>query len=164
MDTLSELAPAPRDVLSAEDKRALEVLRRRQAASRERGKRLGDRTKQLGDELPGDAGKEVGQRLQSALDHMAAAEGRMRAMDPSGARQAARSASDALAEANRRTKGAARQRQEGAGIGDEPIRIPGAEEYRAPEQFREDILEAMKKKAPSGYDDMIRRYYQELIR
>ncbi|MBK7537397.1 MAG: hypothetical protein IPI49_18915 [Myxococcales bacterium] len=164
VDTLSELAPAPRDVLSAEDKRALEVLRRRQAASRERGKRLGDRTKQLGDELPGDAGKEVGQRLQSALDHMASAEGRMRAMDPSGARQAARSASDALAEANRRTKGAARQRQEGAGIGDEPIRIPGAEEYRAPEQFREDILEAMKKKAPSGYDDMIRRYYQELIR
>lgn len=164
LESLAELAPSPRDVLSAEDKRDLEALRRRQAASRERGRRLGDRARSLGDELPGDASKEVTSRLQQALDHMAAAEGRMRALDPSGARQAARSAADALAEANRRTKGAARQRQEGAGIGDEPIRIPGAEEYRAPEQFREDILEAMKKKAPSGYDDMLRRYYQELIR
>lgn len=164
IEELSELAPSPRDVLSADDKRALEQLRRRQAGSRERGKRLAERTKSLGDELPGDAGKDVSQRLQSALDHMAAAEGRMRAQDPSGARQAARSAADALEEANKRTKGAARQRQEGAGVGDEPIRIPGAEEYRAPEQFREDILEAMKKKAPSGYDDMLRRYYQELIR
>jgi hypothetical protein len=164
IEELSELAPSPRDVLSSDDKRALEQLRRRQAGSRERGKRLAERTKSLGDELPGDAGKEISQRLQSALDHMAAAEGRMRGQDPSGARQAARSAADALEEANKRTKGAARQRQEGAGVGDEPIRIPGAEEYRAPEQFREDILEAMKKKAPSGYDDMLRRYYQELIR
>lgn len=164
IEELSELAPSPRDVLSADDKRALEQLRRRQAGGRERGKRLAERTKQLGDELPGDAGRDIGQRLQQALDHMAAAEGRMRTQDPSGARQAARSAADALEEANKRTKGAARQRQEGAGVGDEPIRIPGAEEYRAPEQFREDILEAMKKKAPSGYDDMLRRYYQELIR
>lgn len=164
VEMLGELAPSPRDVLSADDKRALDVLRRRQMANRERGKRLSDRTRQLGDELPGEAGKEVSQRLQSALDQMAAAEGRMRALDPSGARQAARAAADALAEAQKRTKGAARQRQEGAGMGEEPVRIPGAEEYRAPEQFREDILEAMKKKAPSGYDDLVRRYYQELIR
>jgi hypothetical protein len=164
IEELAKLAPSPREVLSADDKRDLERLRRRQQGSRERSKRLADRTKQLGDELPGDAGKDVGQRLQSAIDHMASAEGRMRALDPSAARQSARSAADALAEANRRTKGAARQRQESAGTGDEPIRIPGAEEYRAPEQFREDILEAMKKKNSSGYDDMLRRYYQELIR
>ena len=65
-----------------------------------------------------------------------------------------------------RTSSAARQAQEGA-VGDEPIRIPGADEYRAPERFREDLLEAMKKKgavAPEGYDDQIKRYYEELIR
>ena len=52
-------------------------------------------------------------------------------------------------------------------VGDEPIRIPGADEYRAPERFREDLLEAMKKKgsvAPEGYDDLIKRYYEELIK
>ena len=52
----------------------------------------------------------------------------------------------------------------GAGLDQEPIRIPGADEYRAPEHFREDILEAMKKRAPEGYDEMIKRYYEELIR
>ena len=54
-----------------------------------------------------------------------------------------------------------------APIGDEPIRIPGADEYRAPERFREDLLEAMKKKAqqgPDGYDEQIKRYYEELIK
>jgi len=52
-------------------------------------------------------------------------------------------------------------------VGDEPIRIPGADEYRAPERFREDLLEAMKKKgtlAPEGYDEQIKRYYEELIK
>ena len=50
-------------------------------------------------------------------------------------------------------------------VSDEPIRIPGADEYRAPEQFREDLLEAMKKKhGAEGYDDMVKRYYEELIK
>ena len=43
----------------------------------------------------------------------------------------------------------------------------GADEYRAPERFREDLLEAMKKKsaqAPEGYDDLIKRYYEELVK
>ena len=72
----------------------------------------------------------------------------------------------ALAKARDRARSAARQAQEGT-VGDEPIRIPGADEYRAPERFREDLLEAMKKKgavAPEGYDDLIKRYYEELIK
>ncbi len=45
------------------------------------------------------------------------------------------------------------------------MRIPGADEYRAPQEFREDILEAMKKEtAPEGFADMVKRYYEELIR
>lgn len=44
------------------------------------------------------------------------------------------------------------------------VRIPGADEYRAPEKFREDILEAMKQRAPQGFDDQVRRYYEELIK
>ena len=90
----------------------------------------------------------------------------MKARDPSGARDAARSAAEALEKARERARAAARQQQSdgGAGLDSEPIRIPGADEYRAPEHFREDILEAMKKRAPQGYDEMIQRYYEELIR
>jgi hypothetical protein len=96
---------------------------------------------------------------------MGKADERMKGKDPSGARESARAAADALAKARDRARSAARQAQEGA-TSDEPIRIPGADEYRAPERFREDLLEAMKKKkaVPEGYDEMLKRYYEELIK
>ena len=80
--------------------------------------------------------------------------------------ESTRSAAEALAKARDRARSAARQAQQSS-VGAEPIRIPGADEYRAPERFREDLLEAMKKKgaqAPEGYDDLIKRYYEELIK
>src|SRR5262249_26302235 len=161
-------------IMSPEDHRALDKLRRREALTKDRARRLADRAKQLGGDLPGDAGPELGKKLGGAIEHMTTAGERVRVKDPSGARAAARppgrrapprAAAAAPAKARDRPRSAARQAQEGA-LGDEPIRIPGADEYRAPERFREELLEAMKKKgaaAPEGYDDMIKRYYEELI-
>jgi hypothetical protein len=166
IDELSALSPRPDQIMSSDDQRALERLRRRQAMNEQRAKRLGDRTKQLGGELPGDAAGELGKKLGSAVDHMGKADDRMKGKDPSGARESTRAAAEELAKARDRARSAARQAQQNT-VGDEPIRIPGADEYRAPERFREDLLEAMKKKgakAPEGYDDMIKRYYQELVK
>jgi hypothetical protein len=166
IDELQALSPKPEQIMSSDDHRALDRLRRRQAGTKERARRLAERAKQLGSDLPGDAGPELGKKLGSAIDQMGAADERMKVKDPSGARAATRAAADQLAKARDRARSAARQAQEGA-VGDEPIRIPGADEYRAPERFREDLLEAMKKKgalAPEGYDDLIKRYYQELIK
>ncbi|HEY0251651.1 MAG TPA: hypothetical protein VGC41_08995, partial [Kofleriaceae bacterium] len=100
------------------------------------------------------------------VDHMGKADDRMKGKDPSGAREATRAAADDLAKARDRAKSAARQAQQNT-VGDEPIRIPGADEYRAPERFREDLLEAAKKRgaqAPEGYGDMIKQYYEDLIK
>ena len=94
---------------------------------------------------------------------MQSADERMKVKDPSGTREATRSAADALAKARDRAKQAARQAQEGA-IGDEPVKIPGGENYKAPDRFREDLLEAMKKKKPDGYDEQLKRYYEDLIK
>jgi hypothetical protein len=152
--------------MSPDDLRALERLRRREAMNREHTRRLGERTKQLGPELPGDTGAELTKKLGGAIQQMTTADERMKAKDPSGTREATRAAADALAKARDRARSAARQAQEGA-VGDEPIKIPGADEYRAPERFREDLLEAMKKKGqqpPDGYDEMIKRYYEDLIK
>ena len=44
------------------------------------------------------------------------------------------------------------------------VRIPGSEEYRVPEEFREEILEAMKAKAPERYQEQVKRYYEELVK
>jgi hypothetical protein len=166
IEELSQLSPKPDQIMSADDHKALDRLRRREAVTKDRAKRLSERAKQLGGELPGDAGPEMAKKLGGAIEQMGAADDRMKVKDPSGARAATRAAADSLAKARDRARSAARQAQEGA-VGDEPIRIPGADEYRAPERFREDLLEAMKKKgavAPDGYDDQIKRYYEELIK
>ena len=72
-------------------------------------------------------------------------------------------AADALAKARDRARSAARQAQESAG-NDEPIRIPGSDEYKAPERFREEILEGAKKKPPDAYKDMSDQYYKDITK
>lgn len=163
---LEEATPSPDQIMESEDRRALEKLRRRQNAVRERARKLGKRTEAAAGELPGRVGSEVSKRLEDAAEPMQRAGQGMRRRDPSAARQAAREAADKLEAARKSAQGAARQRQEGGGgLRDEPVRIPGAEDYKAPQKFREDILEAMKKEAaPAGFDELVRRYYEELIR
>jgi hypothetical protein len=46
----------------------------------------------------------------------------------------------------------------------EPVRIPGADEYRAPREWREELMEAMREQAPEKFRDEVRRYYEELVR
>jgi hypothetical protein len=164
IDALDDLAPDPDQILDRDDKAALERLRRRQSMNHDRAKKLGDKSQQRAGELPGDAGPELARRLGEAGGRMDSAQKRMKVNDPAGARQDARSAADLLARARQQARGAARQQQRGAGVDDEPIRIPGADAYRAPEKFREELLEAMKRRAPDGFDDQVRRYYEELIR
>ena len=164
IDELSALSPKPDEIMSSDDLRALERLRRRQAMNRQRTNKLTERTKQMGADLPGDAAAELGKKLATAADQMQMADERMKGKDPSGSREAARAAADALAKAKESAQSAARQAQEGAATNDEPIRIPGADEYRAPERFREDLQEAAKQKPPEGYEEMSKRYYEELIK
>nr|MBA3818274.1 hypothetical protein [Deltaproteobacteria bacterium] len=167
IDELQALSPKPDQIMSAEDLKALDRLRRREGMNKERAKKLAEKIKQQSGDLPGDTGAELGKKLGGAIQQMGAADERMKAKDPSGTREATGAAAEALAKARDRARSAARQAQEGASVGDEPIRIPGADEYRAPERFREDLLEAMKMQgaaAPDGYDDQIKRYYEDLIK
>ncbi|MEZ4399474.1 MAG: hypothetical protein R3B06_05625 [Kofleriaceae bacterium] len=165
VDELSALTPSPDQILGKDDKRRLDALRRRQAANRDRAKGLADKAK-AADGLPGQAADAIGARVGDATGPMSAAEKRMGGRDPSGARDAARSAADALDKARREAQRAARQAQSGGpgATGDEPVRIPGADQYVAPEAFRQELLEGMKKQAPAGYDEALRRYYEDLIR
>src|ERR1700761_1535190 len=110
-----------------------------------RAQKLTDRVKQLGGDLPGDTGPELTKKLGGAIDQMGSADDRMKQRDPSGARESTRAAAEALARAGDRARSAARQAQQGS-VSEEPIRIPGADEYRAPEKYREELLEAAKKK------------------
>ena len=164
---LEKATPAPSRILGREDLDKLERLSRRQQAVQQRADKLSERSRGMADELPGESGQRMAERLGEAGQKMGRAGQRMKARDPSGARQEAREAAEKLAQANKEAQGAARQQEQAgrSGLRDEPIRIPAADEYRAPERFREDILDAMKKdEGPSPYRDMVRRYYEELIR
>jgi hypothetical protein len=46
----------------------------------------------------------------------------------------------------------------------EPIRIPGADESRAPREWRQELMDAMREKAPERYNDEVRKYYEELVK
>jgi hypothetical protein len=160
---LQDLSPRPDQIMSADDLRALERLRRREAMNKGRAQKLQERTKQLGADLPGDTGQELGRKLGSAIEQMGTADERMKAKDPSGAREATRAAAEALAKARDRARSAARQAQEGT-VGEEPVRIPGAEEFKAPQRYREELLEGQKKKAADGFQEMTKRYFEELAK
>jgi hypothetical protein len=167
IEELQSLTPRPDQIMSSDDMKSMDRLRRRQAMNQQRAKKLGEKTKQMGADLPGDAGAEVGKKLGGAIQQMGTADERMKAKDPSGTREATRAAADALGKARDRARNAARQAQEGSNVGEEPIRIPGADEYRAPVRFREDLLEAAKKRdkgSLESYDDQIKRYYEELVK
>ncbi len=163
---LEASTPSPKEIMSAKDRRALEKLRRRQRKVQKRTKRLAKKASEAAKDLPGKAGKRLAKGMGEAAQQMGRAGRRMQARDPSGAKQEARGAADKLEQTRKDAQGAARRQQQGrAGRRDEPIRIPGADQYKAPEKFREQLLEAMKKeKAPKGFGALVRRYYEELIR
>jgi len=41
------------------------------------------------------------------------------------------------------------------------VRIPRAEDYRPPKEFREEVLKSMKEKYPKSYEELIRKYYEK---
>ena len=56
--------------------------------------------------------------------------------------------------------------EEGDGLqaANEKVEIPSAESFKPPEEFRRELLDAMRQGAPEPYRSELQRYYQELIR
>jgi hypothetical protein len=111
-----------------------------------------------------DVGREAGAAMGRAVD-------RLGAPDPLGARDEAQGAADKLSELQGKMQRSARPssvpqgRQDGNGVDEDTVKIPGSEEYKPPEWFREDILDAMKKeKPPDAFKEQVKRYYEELTR
>jgi hypothetical protein len=45
----------------------------------------------------------------------------------------------------------------------EKVLLPSDDQYKVPSEFREDILDAMKKQAPKNYEQLVNEYYRELV-
>ena len=71
----------------------------------------------------------------------------------------------AAARASRsRSRSRAASRRARAEASREKVKIPGAEAHRVPEEFRKDLLDAMKQGAPERYRGEVQRYYEELVK
>ena len=158
-DDLKKGQPRASDTMSPQDREAARAQAERQAAI---GKRTDDVASEAERKLRGMPGMEKTEgELKGAAGRMRQAGDSLRKDDSKGAATAERDAADRLAKLRDsmqdRPMGSSRARHE-------PVRIPGADESSAPRAWRQELLDAMKEKAPERFRDEVRRYYEELVR
>jgi len=167
-DELAKAMPQPGEMMSAEDQKRMSELSQRQQATRKR-------TDELARELERKTGPDgkpmalpptLGEGLKQAGQHMDRAEAELARKDARDASGEEGQALDRLNKMQEQLQRERRPREQMAGgrLDKEPVKIPGADEYRAPKEFRQDLLEAMKRAAPSEYREQVKRYYEELVK
>lgn len=120
-------------------------------------------------DVPG-IGDELDPALEGAGQSMREASEQLQSEAPGEAGRYQREALDRLQQAQKsleqKMKGQPGGQQEGVGTdaSRKKVAIPEAEDYRAPEAFRQELLKAMKERAPERFKGAIERYYEELVR
>jgi hypothetical protein len=158
-DDLDKLLPRAQDTISPADREQARQQSEKQGA-------IGERT----DETAAEASRKLGKMpgLEKAEGELKSAAGRMRQAaemlkrsESKSAATAERDAAERLAKLRDsmqdRSMGGSRQRRD-------PVRIPGADESTAPRAWRQELMDAMKEKAPERFRDDVRRYYEELVK
>jgi len=158
-DDLRNLMPRPEETLSPED-------RARAQAEGERQNSIGDRTEDTAREAARQLAKMPG--LEHAADDLKAAAQQMREASSQLRRGDAKQAGGAQQNAVERLAKLRDSLQERSSGGvspqHDPVRIPGADESQAPRAWRQELMDAMKEKAPEHFRDDVRRYYEELVK
>jgi hypothetical protein len=158
-DDLGKLMPKPSETLSPAEREAARAQAEKQAA-------IGKRTDELAEEAARRLGKMPGMEkaegeLKGAGARMKEAGESLKRDESKPAATAERDAADRLA----KLRDSMQERQMGGTEQHrEPVRIPGADESSAPRAWRQELLDAMKEKAPERYRDEVRRYYEELVK
>ena len=182
---IESLMPSPDSLLSEGEKQRLQKLAQRQGDIEKRTKQIGKDLEKLGQQLP-IVGPEVQQMIGDATKSMKEAESSMGGGDAPSALNQERSALDKLRQLKQELEKMGNDGQGGrggvplpfgqtpSGGGDgeggrdprstEKVEIPKPEQYKAPAEFREDILEAAKQGTVEEYKDAVRRYYEELVK
>jgi HD-GYP domain-containing protein (c-di-GMP phosphodiesterase class II) len=178
-------SPEPSDPFTQEEKKALENLSEKQNNVRqELGKasdvlgRVSRKTAMIGRSVIDNLAKaEVGMKNSSLeLDRY---ESKMAKRSEESALDALMNIQNELSQADDAMSGLAEQeggqvpgpggvravRRSTGMAGGSPVgkvRIPRAEEFRAPKAFREEILESLKEKYPKTYESLIEKYYKRI--
>ncbi len=181
---LQRLQPDPRQALTPAETGKLDELARRQQGLERQAGELQQKLAQLMQQAPvfpptapgllgesrghmGQAAGELSQRnaqrghgeQQAALDALGRLDQGLKQMAQRGAGRPGGGFPFPFGE-----PGAQGQEGETGDASQEKVEIPGAEAHRIPEEFRRDLMEAMKQGAPERYRGEVQRYYEELVK
>ena len=185
-DALAELFPDPRKVMSPEERAKLDALSKRQHELERKTGELQRKLSELAEKAPVFPPSAQGQ-LGETRGHMGQAAAELAQKNPQRGHGSQQLALDALSRFQQGLEEAARKGKGQAGAGGFPfpfadaggeggqegdgrdpardkVAIPGAEAYKVPEEFRKDLLDAMKQGAPERYRGEVQRYYEELVK
>ena len=157
---LDKLTPRSGERMSQEQRQRAQGMSQRQKSLAERAKELGEEASRSGGKAPGL--DRAGEELKNIGDQMGQAEQDLQKGNPRDASGRARDAADRLAKLRDSLQDGGRG-QNGRNRRD-PVRIPGADESKAPREWRQELMDAMREKPPAPYSEEVRRYYEELVK
>jgi hypothetical protein len=157
---LERIMPAPQDLLDRRDQRRLMRLTERQKRVAEGVQSVRDQLEELGLNIDGP--------LKHAQDAMRDAQKRLGEHQPTKAEGHEREALNRLQQARKALEQAMGKRKRGKGgfgINNmrEKVAIPDADRHQVPKAFRDELLKAIRGRAPNRYKRLIDRYYEALI-
>ncbi len=181
---LQKLQPDPRQALTPKEHGKLDELARRQQGLERQAGELQQKLSQLMQKAPVFPQSAPG-LLGESRGHMGQAAGELQQKNAQRGHGEQQAALDAMGRLREGLEKMARRGggQQGGGFpfpfgeqgqqgedgesGDpspEKVEIPGAEAHRVPEEFRKDLMEAMRQGAPERYRGEVQRYYEELVK
>ena len=188
LEEIEKITPDPSRLLDDDERQQLKRYGKEQNELSEEAENIQRELEELGEQLP-IVGPEVRQALDEARGAMSSSETQLGQGDAPGAVGEERRAAEALERLSKQLEEMGSQQgggQGGAGVplpfgqpkgsssenqrggqgqlNRDKVEIPKPEEFQAPTEFREDILEAAKESAPERYKEAVRRYYEELVK
>jgi hypothetical protein len=157
---LDKLTPKAGERMSQEQRGRSQGMSQRQKSLAERARELAEEAGKNGAKVPGL--DRAGEELRSIGQQMGEAQQDMARNNPRDGSGKARDAADRLAKLRDQLNDG--QREQNGRNRREPVRIPGADESKAPREWRQELLEAMREKRPESYSEEVRKYYEELAK
>ena len=172
--------------ITMEQKKELKQMEKQEYEIRKESQKLSQSFSELGEKNP-MIPSELSQGMKQTERHMKQAEKNLREQNISESIKSenlslkglnkTRDLLSQMKNSNGETSQAKRQNSRKLGTGSSPdsrrggasrmqkerVLLPDENQYKAPKEFREEILNAMKKKAPKDYERMIMEYYKDLV-
>ncbi|MBJ71707.1 MAG: hypothetical protein CMN31_10260, partial [Sandaracinus sp.] len=169
---LDRAIPRLSDFMEGAQREQLTEDAERQRAAEEAARSLEEAFQDEPDGAP--LSPEAAEAVGEARQAMGEAREALESGEPVDASQAQNDAARKLTELRERLERQQQDQQSGGGSGGgegqaapdfrQRVEIPGAENDEGPRALRRRLLDAMREGAPRGYEDAVRRYYEELLR